>query len=110
MPSPLLLWIRQDLRLTDQPALAAAIDRGGAVLPVFIWAPEEEEPWSPGAASRWWLHHSLARLAADLEARGSRLVVRRAATSGPDAGDKVRGKLGPISHKTKRCFSIDCSR
>lgn len=60
MPSPLLLWIRQDLRLTDQPALTAAIDRGGAVLPVFIWAPEEEEPWSPGAASRWWLHHSLA--------------------------------------------------
>ncbi|MFO1456274.1 MAG: deoxyribodipyrimidine photo-lyase [Steroidobacteraceae bacterium] len=86
MPSPLLLWIRQDLRLTDQPALTAAIDRGGAVLPVFIWAPEEEEPWSPGAASRWWLHHSLARLAADLETRGSRLIVRRAATSGPDAG------------------------
>lgn len=86
MPSPLLLWIRQDLRLTDQPALAAALDRGGAVLPVFIWAPEEEEPWAPGAASRWWLHHSLARLAADLEARGSRLIVRRATTAGADAG------------------------
>jgi deoxyribodipyrimidine photo-lyase len=86
MPSPALLWIRQDLRLSDQPALAAAIARGGAVLPVFVWAPEEEEPWSPGAASRWWLHHSLARLAADLEARGSQLVLRRAAPSGDGAG------------------------
>ena len=86
MPSPTLLWIRQDLRLSDQSALAAAIERGGPVLPVFIWAPEEEEPWAPGAASRWWLHHSLARLAADLQARGSRLILRRAVVAGDGAG------------------------
>ena len=30
-----------------------------------------------GAASRWWLHHSLASLDADLRARGSRLILRR---------------------------------
>jgi deoxyribodipyrimidine photo-lyase len=48
------------------------------VLPVYIHAPEEEAPWMPGAASRWWLHHSLAALDADLKKRGSRLHVEHA--------------------------------
>ena len=47
-----LVWFRHDLRLDDNPALAAAAARG-RVVPVFIWAPEEEAPWEPGAASRW---------------------------------------------------------
>ena len=72
-----LLWLRQDLRLTDHPALMAAIERGGPVVPVYIWAPEEEGAWPPGAASRWWLHHSLNALSKELDARGSRLVLRR---------------------------------
>lgn len=74
---PSLVWFSQDLRLADNPALAAAIERGGPVIPVYIWAPQEEGAWPPGAASRWWVHQSLTRLAADLEDRGSRLVVRR---------------------------------
>jgi deoxyribodipyrimidine photo-lyase len=76
-----LLWLRQDLRLADQPALQAALERGDPVIPVFIWSPEEEGEWQPGAASRWWLHQSLAALATELEKRGSRLVLRRAARS-----------------------------
>ena len=70
--APSLLWFRQDLRLSDHPALAAALGRRAAVIPVFVWAPEEEGPWPPGAASRWWLDASLARLQGDLEkaARG----------------------------------------
>ena len=44
---------------------------GGAVIPVFIWSPEEEGRWQPGAASRWWLHKSLAKLDASLRQRGS---------------------------------------
>jgi deoxyribodipyrimidine photo-lyase len=75
--TPALLWFRQDLRLSDNPALAAALTRGGAVIPVFIWAPDEEGAWPPGAASRWWLHQSLTVLSSALEARGSRLIVRR---------------------------------
>ena len=74
--SATILWLRQDLRLTDHPALQAAIARGAPVIPVFIWAPDEEAPWAPGAASRWWLHRSLMALQRDLEAHGSRLVVR----------------------------------
>jgi deoxyribodipyrimidine photo-lyase len=79
--APALLWFRQDLRLSDNPALAAAVSRRGPVIPVFIWAPEEEGAWPPGAASRWWLHHSLAALNADLEKRGSRLIIRRGPTA-----------------------------
>ena len=72
-----LVWFRSDLRLSDHDALAAAVARGGPVVPVFIWAPDEEDPWPPGGAARVWLHHSLAALARQLEARGSRLIVRR---------------------------------
>jgi deoxyribodipyrimidine photo-lyase len=74
---PCIWWLRLDLRLADNPALHAAVHAGGAVLPVFIWSPDEETPWSPGAASNWWLHQSLAALDAGLRAAGSRLIIRR---------------------------------
>ncbi len=72
-----VVWFRNDLRLADNPALTAAIARGGPVIPLFIWSPEEEGRWPPGAASRWWLHQSLKRLEADFRKRGSRLVIAR---------------------------------
>ena len=75
--APALVWFQHDLRLADNPALNAAVERGAPVIPVFIWAPEEEGRWRPGTASQWWLHHSLAALGADLEKRGSRLIIRR---------------------------------
>jgi deoxyribodipyrimidine photo-lyase len=77
---PVLLWLRQDLRLADHPALCAAVESGAPVIPVFLWAPWEEAEWAPGAASRWWLHESLQSLRADLEQRGSRLILRRVAS------------------------------
>jgi deoxyribodipyrimidine photo-lyase len=49
-------------------------------VPVFIWAPEEEAPWQPGAASRWWLHQSLLALQDELRKPGSGLVIRRGPT------------------------------
>jgi deoxyribodipyrimidine photo-lyase len=76
-PKTSIVWFRLDLRLADNPALNAAVKRGGAVVPVFIWAPEEESPWPPGAASRWWLHESLTSLDTTLRTRGSRLIIRR---------------------------------
>lgn len=79
--APALVWFRQDLRLSDNPAMAAAVERRSPVIPVFIWAPEEEGVWPPGAASRWWLGRSLAKLSAQLENRGSRLIVRRGPTA-----------------------------
>ena len=79
--APALVWFQQDLRLSDNPALAAALERGSPVVPVFILAPEEEGAWPPGAAAKWWLGHSLADLITSLEQRGSRLIIRRGPTA-----------------------------
>jgi deoxyribodipyrimidine photo-lyase len=75
--SAALVWFRQDLRLSDNDALNRALATAAVVVPVFIWSPDEEAPWCPGAASQWWLHQSLTALHASLTARGSRLVIRR---------------------------------
>jgi deoxyribodipyrimidine photo-lyase len=77
MTGGVIVWFRQDLRLKDNPALHAAVESGQPVIPVYIWSPEEEGEWAPGAASRWWLHHSLQALAKDLKSRGSRLILAR---------------------------------
>lgn len=58
-----IVWFREDLRLADNPALSAAAERG-ALLPVFILT--EDGTRSLGGAARWWLHHSLQALMADL--------------------------------------------
>jgi deoxyribodipyrimidine photo-lyase len=76
-----LVWFRLDLRLADHRALTAAAETGLPIVPVFIWSPQDEEPYPPGAASRWWLHQSLTQLDLSLRERGSRLIVR----SGPVA-------------------------
>ncbi|MCA0450578.1 MAG: DNA photolyase family protein [Proteobacteria bacterium] len=75
--APLLVWFRQDLRLADNPALRAAIETGAPVVPVYILDDETPGQWKRGGASRWWLHHSLASLARDLEKRGAKLILRR---------------------------------
>jgi len=76
-----IVWFRQDLRLADNPALIAAIDRGLPVVPVFIWSPHEEAPWEPGAAKRWWIHHALEDLSKSLVACGTELVIREGDTA-----------------------------
>ncbi len=71
-----LVWLGRDLRLADNPALSDAA-AAGSVVPIFIWSPEDDAEWAPGAASRWWLHHSLQCLERDLLERGSRLIVKK---------------------------------
>ncbi len=75
--SATLLWFRQDLRLQDNPALTAALKKGGPVLPLYILDDGAEGDWPAGGASRWWLHHSLAALDASLRERGSRLLLAK---------------------------------
>lgn len=77
--NPIIVWFRRDLRLADHAALTKAVRQDRPIIPLYIWAPDEESPWAPGAASRWWLHHSLVALAKSLEKKGARLLVR----SGP---------------------------
>lgn len=70
-----LVWLRRDLRLADNPALDAAAQAGGPVIPVYIDDPQTAAQ-SGGRHSRWWLAGSLAAFAAALEGVGSRLLLR----------------------------------
>jgi deoxyribodipyrimidine photo-lyase len=71
-----IVWLRRDLRLSDQAALLAAAE-AGPVIPVYVLDDETPKHRAMGGASRWWLHHSLAALDASLRQLGSRLILRR---------------------------------
>ena len=77
MTIPTILWLRRDLRLADQAALTAAVASGAPVIPVYVLDDDTPRHRRMGGASRWWLHHSLAGLDANLRALGSRLILRR---------------------------------
>ena len=68
-----LFWFRQDLRLSDNPALTAAAE-AGAVLPVYILDDSHAGDHKMGSASRWWLHKSLQSLNDSLD--GKLLVLK----------------------------------
>ena len=78
--STALVLFRRDLRVVDNPALSAACAAHAEVLPVYIHAPGEDGAWAPGAASRWWLHQSLAELERELQACGAGLHLRQGDT------------------------------
>ena len=56
-----VMWFRQDLRLADNPALTNALE-DGKTLPIFIFDDFNSKEHVNGAASKWWLHHSLIKL------------------------------------------------
>jgi len=76
-PKPALIWFRNDLRLSDNPALLAAAASKRPLVAVFVLDEDNAGDWKPGGASRWWLHHSLASLAESLKAMDGALVLRR---------------------------------
>ena len=108
MPEAVLVWFRNDLRLTDHAALAAAATADRAVLPVFVLDEGAVGDWRAGGASRWWLHHSLASLDADLRAIGSRLVLRRGDTVEALLG--LAGEIGARSIHFSRAYEPDAVR
>lgn len=61
-----IMWFRQDLRLSDNPALVAAA-KAGNVLPVYILDDINAGEHQMGGASRWWLHQSLQILDQQLQ-------------------------------------------
>lgn len=72
-----IVWFRRDLRIEDNPALAAA-SKDACVLPVFVWCPSEEGQFYPGRVSRWWLKQSLGHLDQSLKLLGCPLALIRA--------------------------------
>ena len=75
MSGPALVWLRDDLRLDDQPAIAAAADRPALIVYVYDETSPGLRPL--GGASRWWLANSLAALQGEIAARGGRLDILR---------------------------------
>ncbi len=74
-PSPSIHWFRDDLRLADNPALAAAVAAGPTLCLYILDERPERRPL--GGASRWWLSRSLAALSAELERRDGALLLLR---------------------------------
>ena len=66
-----IYWFRQDLRLSDNPALSKALENDSVVV-IYILDTINPDQYFLGSASRWWLHNSLLRLNDDL---GNRLSV-----------------------------------
>lgn len=74
---PLLIWFRNDLRLSDNPALDWAIQTGKPIVAAFVLEDGFGGMRALGGASKWWLHKSLVRHRQKLEACGIHLVLRR---------------------------------
>lgn len=79
-PSTSLVWLRNDLRLSDNPALAAACAGEGRVVALYIHETDDRMR-APGAAARWWLHQSLQSLGQALGKKGIFLAVRSGKTA-----------------------------
>lgn len=80
--APALVWFRDDLRLADNPALSAAVASGRPLALLFCLDEVSEGIRPLGAASKWWLHHSLASLAETIEKHGHRLILKRGPAEG----------------------------
>ena len=74
--APIVLLFRRDLRLADNPAVAAAACAGRPVIPLYV-LDESQGVRPPGGAGRWWLDKSLRALGRSLDAKGSRLMLAR---------------------------------
>jgi deoxyribodipyrimidine photo-lyase len=72
-----VVWFRQDLRLSDNPAILAAAKRGAPIVAVYILDDITPGAWKIGGAARWWLHHSLTGLAKVLAGHNVPLILRR---------------------------------
>ncbi|MEL6647925.1 MAG: deoxyribodipyrimidine photo-lyase [Pseudomonadota bacterium] len=100
--NPAILWLRRDLRLSDHPALMAAIDAGGPVIPVYI---RDELVDGLGAAPKWRLGLGIEAFEKALKDHGSNLILR----SGPaiDVLQKLIEETGATSVHWHRAYDPD---
>ena len=100
--APCIVWFRQDLRLADNPALAAAVERGTPILPVYVLDESAGDDWKLGGAARWWLHQSLVALSKDLKKLGTPLCLRRG-----DSAEAIKALVqesGAAAVHWNRCY------
>ena len=90
-----IVWLRDDLRLDDNPALAAAARSPEKMTVVYVLDEDSPGIRPLGGAARWWLHHSLSALSAELESKGSRLLLRRGAAAPASGNWPTRPRRAP---------------
>jgi deoxyribodipyrimidine photo-lyase len=73
--SPIIVWFRRDLRLSDNPALHRAVESGKPIIALYI--DETDRARDLGGASKWWLHHSLKTLCESFNESGGHLTLQR---------------------------------
>jgi len=74
-----IVWLRDDLRVADNPALIAAVATGDPVVVVYIRDEQSAGVRPLGGATKWWLHHSLEALAFRIHRLGGQLILRTGA-------------------------------
>ena len=78
--TPVIMWFRRDLRMSDNLALTKAAGSGRPVIALYI-LDEQSSPYQEmGRAQKWWLHHSLKILRHSLHDLGVPLLLQRGAT------------------------------
>tara|TARA_R110000787_G_scaffold3947_11_gene15392 strand:- start:543 stop:1967 length:1425 start_codon:yes stop_codon:yes gene_type:complete len=99
---PIIVWFRQDLRLTDNPALVQAAAADAPVIPLYVLDDRTQGQWGIRGAARWWLHRSLQSLDASLRDMGSSLLLRHG-----DAGQvipRLVEETGATAVYWNRCY------
>ncbi|GAB2828045.1 deoxyribodipyrimidine photo-lyase [Alpinimonas psychrophila] len=71
-----IVWLRDDLRVSDNPALLAGAETSDNLVVVYVLDQESPGIRPLGGATKWWLHHSLEALADKLQRLGGRLILR----------------------------------
>ena len=75
MAAPSIALFRRDLRVSDNPALAASLQAGPTLALYVLDDSADGRPL--GGAARWWLHHALSRLHTQLQELAVPLLLRR---------------------------------
>ena len=103
--NPVVMWFRRDLRLSDNPALHAAIETGRSVVCVYVHDEASNAIRPIGGASKWWLDKSLAALSEDIRARGGKLILRSGPTK--DVVLQLARELGCSAIYWNRRYGLD---
>jgi len=76
LQTPAIVCFRRDLRLTDNPALGAAIASGKPLILLYIFEEDTRRGRARGGASSWWLDKSLRALSQSIQKKGGTLIFR----------------------------------
>ena len=90
-----LVLFGDDLRIDDNPALAAAADDPDGLIALFVLDEVSEGVRPLGGAARWWLHGSLERLREALAEREIPLALATRCGCGGGSRGRRPGRSHP---------------